>query len=99
MGSTPSDAPGRADAGGQEGGAGAMRPDGSRNVPGLAAELAGADCHAVVIGTGRHPAGSALPALPSATRSARALAEVLSTTCGMGDRVDLLIDPAAPARS
>ncbi|MFF1263762.1 MULTISPECIES: caspase, EACC1-associated type [unclassified Streptomyces] len=74
-----------------------MRPDGSRNVPGLAAELAGADCHAVVIGTGRHPAGSALPALPSATRSARALAEVLSTTCGMGDRVDLLIDPAAPA--
>ncbi|GAA2305817.1 caspase family protein [Streptomyces kunmingensis] len=49
-----------------------------------------------MVGAGTHP-GQQLPALPSALRSARDVAEALSTVCGMGDRVTLLTDPASPS--
>ncbi|MER5215760.1 AAA family ATPase [Streptomyces sp. NPDC002838] len=58
--------------------------------------MAGAGCHAVVVGTATHP-GQLLPGLPSAVRSAQAVAEALSTVCGMGDRVTLLTDPQSPS--
>ncbi|MFF5156346.1 caspase family protein [Streptomyces sp. NPDC000348] len=58
--------------------------------------LTGAGAHAVVVGTGTHP-GDLLHDLPSAVRSARALAEALRTECGMGDRVRLLTDPRSPS--
>ncbi|WP_149548136.1 caspase, EACC1-associated type [Streptomyces marokkonensis] len=58
--------------------------------------LTGAGAHAVVVGVGTHP-GDLLHDLPSAVRSARALAEALRTECGMGDRVRLLTDPASPS--
>ncbi|WP_141310974.1 nSTAND1 domain-containing NTPase [Streptomyces spinoverrucosus] len=48
------------------------------------------------MGTGNHP-GDLLHPLPSAVPSARALAEVLATECGMGDRVRLLCDPRSPS--
>ncbi|CAM5560375.1 caspase, EACC1-associated type [Streptomyces abikoensis] len=58
--------------------------------------MAGPDCHALVVGTGRH--SGALAGLPSAVRSATALAEALRTAGGMaderGDRVTLITDPA-----
>ncbi|QLE71835.1 hypothetical protein FGW37_09620 [Streptomyces rectiverticillatus] len=64
-------------------------------------DLTGPDCHALVVGTGRHPAGARLAGLPSATRSATALAEALRSACGMaddgGDRVTLITDPAGPS--
>ncbi|MEV4923608.1 caspase, EACC1-associated type [Streptomyces roseoverticillatus] len=61
-------------------------------------DLTGPDCHALVVGTGRHPAGSRLAGLPSAARSATALAEALRSECGMaGDRVTLITDPSAPS--
>ncbi|MEU1674867.1 hypothetical protein ABZ752_22975 [Streptomyces roseifaciens] len=64
-------------------------------------DLTGPDCHALVVGTGRHPAGARLAGLPSATRSAAALAEALRSVCGMaddrGDRVTLITDPAGPS--
>lgn len=59
-------------------------------------DLAAAGCHALVVGTAAHP-GRLLPALPSALRSARDVAETLSTVCGMGDRVTLLTDPTSPS--
>ncbi|MFH8785381.1 caspase, EACC1-associated type [Streptomyces roseoverticillatus] len=63
--------------------------------------LTGPDCHALVVGTGRHPDGAGLAGLPSATRSATALAEALRTVGGMaddrGDRVTLITDPPAPS--
>ncbi|MFF7309630.1 caspase family protein [Streptomyces sp. NPDC008137] len=59
-------------------------------------DLTGPGCHAVVVGTGNHP-GDLLRPLPSAVPSARALAEVLATECGMGDRVRLLCDPRSPS--
>ncbi|MGK5732683.1 caspase, EACC1-associated type [Streptomyces sp. URMC 124] len=64
-------------------------------------DLTGPDCHALVVGTGRHPAGARLVGLPSAARSATALAEALRSACGMaddrGDRVTLITDPAGPS--
>ncbi|QOV42076.1 nSTAND1 domain-containing NTPase [Streptomyces chromofuscus] len=48
------------------------------------------------MGTGNHP-GDLLHPLPSAVPSAWALAEVLATECGMGDRVRLLCDPQSPS--
>ncbi|MGC9380968.1 caspase, EACC1-associated type [Streptomyces sp. MH13] len=59
-------------------------------------DLAAAGCHALVVGTATHP-GELLPELPSAHRSARDVAETLSTVCGMGDRVTLLTDPTSPS--
>ncbi|MFD2688728.1 AAA family ATPase [Streptomyces phyllanthi] len=50
----------------------------------------------MVVGTATHP-GHTLPGLPSAVRSARAVADALSTVCGMGDRVTLLTDPKSPS--
>ncbi|MFJ3902835.1 hypothetical protein [Streptomyces sp. NPDC090025] len=77
-------------------------------------DLAGADCHAVVVGTGRQGgadgcgsgagAGSGagpaarLADLPSAARSARELARVLRDHCGMAGRVTELIDPEGPTQ-
>ncbi|MEU7020257.1 caspase family protein [Streptomyces sp. NPDC046203] len=63
-------------------------------------DLAGADCHAVVVGTGRQGAGEAasrLADLPSAASTARALARVLRERCGMADRVTEVVDPEGPA--
>ncbi|MFF7727769.1 hypothetical protein [Streptomyces sp. NPDC008001] len=61
-------------------------------------DLTGPDCHALVVGTGRHPAGARLTGLPSAARSATALAEALRSECGMaGDRVTLITDPSGPS--
>ncbi|WP_166027930.1 caspase, EACC1-associated type [Streptomyces chilikensis] len=65
-------------------------------LPGVTGDLAAPACHAVVVGTGRHP-GDLLPGLPSAVASAEALAETLSTVCGMEDRVTLLTDPTSPS--
>lgn len=59
-------------------------------------DLSGPGCRAVVVGTGTHP-GQGVTPLPSAVRSARALAEALATECGMGDRVRLLCDPESPS--
>ncbi|MEU7467664.1 AAA family ATPase [Streptomyces sp. NPDC044984] len=64
--------------------------------PPAGTDLAAAGCHALVVGTATHP-GRLLPALPSALRSARDVAETLSTVCGMGDRVTLLTDPTSPS--
>ncbi|MFH8973823.1 AAA family ATPase [Streptomyces sp. NPDC017890] len=72
-----------------------MIPGDVRNPP-ARADLAAAGCHALVVGTSAHP-GERLPALPSAARSARDVAETLSTVCGMGDRVTLLTDPTSPS--
>ncbi|WP_367137143.1 MULTISPECIES: caspase, EACC1-associated type [Streptomyces] len=64
-------------------------------------DLTGPDCHALVVGTGRHPTDARLAGLPSAARSATALAEALRSACGMaddrGDRVTLITDPAGPS--
>ncbi|MFH9616638.1 AAA family ATPase [Streptomyces pratensis] len=62
----------------------------------MGADLVASGCHALVVGTATHP-GQRLPALPSAIRSARDVAETLSTVCGMGDRVTLLTDPTSPS--
>ena len=59
-------------------------------------DLTGPGCHAVVVGTGRHP-GDRLHDLPAAVPSAEALAETLRTHCGMGDRVRVLTNPASPS--
>ncbi|MFE2264899.1 caspase, EACC1-associated type [Streptomyces griseosporeus] len=68
-------------------------------------DLAGSDCHAVVVGTGRQGAGERggpgggvrLAGLPSAAHTARELARLLRERCGMAaDRVTELIDPAGP---
>ncbi|MFI2424369.1 AAA family ATPase [Streptomyces sp. NPDC018955] len=69
---------------------------GDAPTPPAGTDLAAAGCHALVVGTATHP-GRLLPALPSALRSARDVAETLSTVCGMGDRVTLLTDPASPS--
>ncbi|MGW5419729.1 caspase, EACC1-associated type [Streptomyces sp. NPDC003943] len=66
-------------------------------MPGPWGDLAGADCHAVVVGTGRQGAGGGdarLADLPSAAHTARELARVLRERCGMAaDRVTEVIDP------
>ncbi|MFE5666671.1 hypothetical protein ACFQ7W_22395 [Streptomyces niveus] len=59
--------------------------------------LTGPDCHAVVVGTGSHPAGARLADLPSAARSAAGLAAALHTACGMPEeQIHLLVDPEGP---
>ncbi|MFC9650682.1 caspase family protein [Streptomyces sp. NPDC056937] len=59
--------------------------------------LTGSDCHAVVVGTGGHSAGSELTDLPSAIRSAADLAALLHTACGMPeDQIELLTNPRSP---
>ncbi|MFD7519957.1 hypothetical protein ACFV85_34710 [Streptomyces niveus] len=59
--------------------------------------LTGPDCHAVVVGTGSHPAGARLADLPSAARSAAGLAAALHTACGMPEeQIQLLVDPEGP---
>ncbi|MFE9890594.1 AAA family ATPase [Streptomyces scopuliridis] len=64
---------------------------------GYARHLTGSDCHAVVVGTGHHRAGSRLTDLPSATRSAAGLAAALHAVCGMPEeQVQLITDPAGP---
>ncbi|ORT60632.1 caspase family protein [Streptomyces sp. CB03238] len=61
-------------------------------------DLTGADCHAVVVGTGRYGGGGRVPltALPSAAHSARDLARALRERCGMDGRVTEIIDPEGP---
>ncbi|MEV5973948.1 caspase family protein [Streptomyces sp. NPDC051921] len=62
-------------------------------------DLGGADCHAVVVGTGRQGAagdGARLADLPGATRSARELARLLRERAGMAGRVTEVIDPQSP---
>lgn len=70
------------------------RAEGDRDTGGLA----GVNCHAVVVGTGRYPADGRLTDLPSAPRSAEAFAETLRTVCGMADRVTVLTDPTEPTQ-
>ncbi|MFI8961203.1 caspase family protein [Streptomyces sp. NPDC053493] len=59
-------------------------------------DLAGADCHAVVVGTGRQGDGAGLADLPGAARSARELARLLRERAGMAGRVTEIIDPESP---
>lgn len=62
-------------------------------------DLGGADCHAVVVGTGRQGAagdGVRLAGLPGAARSARELARLLRERAGMAGRVTEVIDPESP---
>ncbi|MFE7037921.1 caspase family protein [Streptomyces atratus] len=61
-------------------------------------DLSGANCHAVVVGTGRYGRGgsTALSDLPGAARSARAVAAALRENCGMDGRVTEIIDPEGP---
>ncbi|MFF2775618.1 caspase family protein [Streptomyces sp. NPDC058052] len=65
---------------------------------GARGDLAAADCHAVVVGTGRYGTGGAQPLspLPGAAHSAADLARVLRENCGMEDRVTLVLDPEGP---
>ncbi|MFJ2645273.1 hypothetical protein ACIO1C_00815 [Streptomyces sp. NPDC087420] len=64
---------------------------------GDARDLTGADCSAVVVGTGSYPAGSPLTDLPSALRSAAGIAGTLRSVCGMPEeRVRLIEDPDGP---
>lgn len=66
--------------------------------------LAGPNCHAVVVGTGRTGstgrteagAGPPLAGLPGAVNSARELARLLRERCGMADRVTEVLDPESP---
>ncbi|MEU6669646.1 caspase family protein [Streptomyces sp. NPDC046727] len=60
--------------------------------------LLGSDCRALVVGTGRHVEGARLADLPSAVRTAGALADTLTSACGMAaDRVRLVTDPHSAA--
>lgn len=61
-------------------------------------DLTGADCHAVVVGTGRYGTAGRVPLapLPSAAHSARDLARALRERCGMDGRVTEIIDPEGP---
>ncbi|MFE5300507.1 caspase family protein [Streptomyces sp. NPDC056632] len=62
-------------------------------------DLGGADCHAVVVGTGRQGTagdGAGLADLPGAARSARELARLLRERAGMAGRVTEVIDPESP---
>ncbi|MER0247258.1 caspase family protein [Streptomyces sp. HSW2009] len=64
---------------------------------GDARDFGGPDCRAVVVGTGHHPADSRLASLPSASRSATAVARLLHTACGVAeDRITLITDPDGP---
>lgn len=61
-------------------------------------DLSGANCHAIVVGTGCYGGSGqgALSDLPSAARSARAVAAVLEEKCGLNGRVTAIIDPRGP---
>ncbi|MEV5385460.1 caspase family protein [Streptomyces sp. NPDC052721] len=60
--------------------------------------LLGDDCRALVVGTGRHVEGALLADLPSAQRTARALADTLTSACGMAvGQVRLVTDPPSAA--
>lgn len=60
--------------------------------------LLGDDCRALVVGTGRHAEQALLASLPSAPRTARALADTLTSACGMAaGRVRLVTDPPSAA--
>lgn len=60
-------------------------------------DLSGADCRAVVVGTGHHPSGATLSDLPSARRSAAAVADALRSACGMPEEhIELITDPEGP---
>ena len=68
-------------------------------MPEYEGDLAGPDCHAVVIGTGRQGTGDGarLADLPSAAASARAVARGLRDNCGMdAGRITEIIDPEGP---
>ncbi|MFF3861495.1 hypothetical protein [Streptomyces sp. NPDC002209] len=69
-------------------------------MPGERGDLAAANCHAVVVGTGRYGSEEAagLADLPSAARSARDIADVLRRHCGMEGRVTEVIDPEGPTQ-
>ncbi|MEU6549062.1 caspase family protein [Streptomyces sp. NPDC046915] len=65
---------------------------------GDARDLLGSDCRALVVGTGRQVDGAQLAGLPSAARTARALADTLTSACGMAaDHVRLVTDPQTAA--
>ncbi|MGW1596692.1 caspase, EACC1-associated type [Streptomyces sp. NPDC002343] len=65
---------------------------------GDARDLAGSDCRALLVGTGRHTEGALLAGLPSAVRTARALADTLTSACGMlAGHVRLVTDPGSSA--
>lgn len=66
-------------------------------MPEPSGDLAGLDCHAVVVGTGRQGRGDAelLANLPSAATSARAVAQALREHCGMDGRVTEVINPGS----
>ncbi|MFF9607392.1 caspase family protein [Streptomyces sp. NPDC014684] len=65
---------------------------------GDARDLLGSDCRALVVGTGRQVEGARLADLPSAVRTARALADALTSACGMAPgHVRLVTDPHAAA--
>lgn len=61
-------------------------------------DLSGANCHAIVVGTGCYGGSGqgALSDLPSAARSARAVAAALEEKCGLNGRVTAIIDPRGP---
>ncbi|SFY52411.1 hypothetical protein STEPF1_05683 [Streptomyces sp. F-1] len=60
--------------------------------------LLGDDCRALVVGTGRHVEQALLADLPSAPRTAQALADTLTSACGMAvDQVRLITDPPSAA--
>ncbi|MEU2062414.1 caspase family protein [Streptomyces sp. NPDC013455] len=60
--------------------------------------LLGDDCRALVVGTGEHVDGALLVGLPSALRTARALADTLTSACGMAaGQVRLVTDPPSAA--
>ncbi|MEU7112983.1 caspase family protein [Streptomyces sp. NPDC046182] len=67
-------------------------------MPGERGDLAAANCHAVVVGTGRYgdEGAAGLADLPSAARSAHDIADVLRRRCGMEGRVTEVIDPQGP---
>ncbi|MFD8799924.1 caspase, EACC1-associated type [Streptomyces atroolivaceus] len=61
-------------------------------------DLSGVNCHAIVVGTGCYGGSGqgALSDLPSAARSARAVAAALEEKCGLDGRVTAIIDPRGP---
>ncbi|MFD0621981.1 caspase family protein [Streptomyces sanglieri] len=61
-------------------------------------DLSGVNCHAIVVGTGCYGGSGqeVLSDLPSAVRSARAVAAALEEKCGLDGRVTAIIDPRGP---
>ncbi|MEU6590524.1 WD40 repeat domain-containing protein [Streptomyces sp. NPDC046881] len=61
-------------------------------------DLAGSACRALVVGTGHHTRGAHLADLPSALHTAGALADALTSACGMpAEHVRLVTDPPSAA--